>query len=88
MIAVSTYSLVLTSLLLVKTALLQRYHSELNLVCCIFVAVLILYEIDEIQKETGNEKKKKTQSKTNYSHVNVPIKAIDHVDLDSIILIS
>lgn len=33
-------------------------------------------------------KRKKTQSKTNYSHVNVPIKAIDRVDLDSIILIS
>lgn len=33
-------------------------------------------------------KRKKNQSKTNYSHVNVHIKAIDRVDLDSIILIS
>lgn len=33
-------------------------------------------------------KRKKTPTKTSYSHVNVPIKAIDHVDLASIILIS
>lgn len=51
-------------------------------------AVLILYEKDKIQKEIGNEKEKKPQTKTNYSHVNIPIKAIDHVALDSIILIS
>lgn len=34
------------------------------------------------------KRKKTKQTKTNYSHVNVPIKAIDCVDLDSIILIS
>lgn len=56
--------------------------------CCIFVAVLILYEIDEIQNEICNEKKKENQTKTKYSHVNVPIKATDCVDLDSIILMS
>lgn len=56
----------------------------LNLACRIFVAVLVLYEIGKIQEEIGNEKKKET----NYSHVNLPIKAIDHVDLDKVIVIS
>lgn len=55
-----------------------------NFASRVFVAVLILYEIGKIQEEIG----KGNGGRNQLFHLNLPMKAIQHLDLDTVTLIS